>query len=289
MSYGPSQHFRYTGEASPNACAGAEVIDMGMFAHLNGSDQTSGEAGRGQVEGNLAHAARLSLLGEMVSSIAHEVKQPLSAILLDGETGLRWLSRDEPDIAKLQQLLRRMVDGARRANNIVDRIREMSLRQAPRTAPVALNDIALEAGELLRGECGSRAVRMLFDLDSDLPDVTGDDVQLQQVVVNLLINAMQAIEDSGQARRDIVLRTERDGKFVRLSVHDTGPGITPDHASRIFLQFFSTKKDGMGMGLAICKRIVEAHSGKIQALNHEGYGASFVVTLPAAHPMADAP
>jgi signal transduction histidine kinase len=232
----------------------------------------------------LARIAQLTSMGEMAASIAHEVNQPLAAIATNGEAGLRWLDRAEPDLDEARALMKRVVADARRAADIIARVRAMATRGAHTRVPVSLHQVIQESLLFLGHEIQSRAVSIRFIPASSLPDVRADRTQMQQVVVNLAVNAMQAMAQSPGGRRMLGIRTTRpDAATVCCIVEDSGPGIDAAHLDRLFESFFTTKERGMGMGLPICRSIIEAHGGQVQADNDSAYGgARFSFTLPAA-------
>jgi PAS domain S-box-containing protein len=236
-----------------------------------------------QARADFAHAARLSVLGELVASIAHEVNQPLAAMRINGETGLRWLDRSEPNVPKARELMQRVLADAGRASDIIARIRAMAARRAPEQTALALDDIIEESLVFLRHEFQSKGVSVSLDLAPALPQVTGDRTQLQQVVVNLAINAVQAMAQSESVRRSIFIRTLlSDPEKVCCIIEDSGPGIDPAHLPHLFDSFFTTKDTGMGMGLPISRSIIEAHDGHIRGDNQSTLGgARFSFTLPA--------
>jgi signal transduction histidine kinase len=236
-----------------------------------------------QARAELAHVARVTSLGVLTASIAHEINQPLAAIITNGETGLRGLARPEPDVEKVRELTRRVVSDARRASDVINRIRAMATRRAPEPMRLSLADIIAETMVFLRHEFQSKCVSVSLDLEPALPQVVGDRTQLQQVVVNLAINAVQAMAQSEGVRRSILVRTApSDPEAVCCIIEDSGPGIDPTHLSRLFDSFFTTKDTGMGMGLPICRSIIEEHGGSIRADNDSALGgARFSFTLPA--------
>ncbi|MBR0766359.1 PAS domain S-box protein [Bradyrhizobium sp. vgs-9] len=233
----------------------------------------------------LAHASRVAILGEISATIAHEIKQPLAAIITNGETGLRSLARPEPVVEKAEKLTRRMVADARRAVDIVDGIRAMGTRQASKHAMLSLNDIVEDSMVFLRHELQAKSTSVSLDLALAPPRVLGDRTQLQQVVLNLAINAVQAMAQSGVERRCILIRTvQLDHETVCCIVEDSGPGIDPTRIPRLFDTFFTTKDTGMGLGLSISRSIIEAHGGCIRAENGSGLGgARFTFDLPVAN------
>jgi signal transduction histidine kinase len=233
----------------------------------------------------LAHVARVTSLGVLTASIGHEVNQPLAAIVTNGETSLRWLARPEPDVERARELTRRVVADARRASEIIDRIRAMATGRAPQQTLLSLDDIVEESMVFLRHEFQLRSTSVSLDLAPALPQVVGDRTQLQQVVVNLAINAIQAMAQCGAARRSIFVRTmPSDDESVCCTIEDSGPGIDPMHLPRLFDTFFTTKDSGMGMGLAVSRSIIEAHGGRIRADNDSALGgARFSFALPCHH------
>lgn len=245
------------------------------------TDRLRTEAQLRQIQADFAHAARISTLGELATSIAHEVQQPLSAIVTNGETSLRWLSRDDVNVAKIKQLTTRVVSSARRASEIIQRIRGMAQGRHSERMELDVSDVVEEALHFLRHEIESKSVKLSLDIASPRPRVLADRIQLQQVIVNLLINSIQAIVQAGSAERHIRIATETDGpEKLMLSIHDSGPGIPPDNIAHIFDSFFTTKAEGMGIGLAVCQSILMAHGGSIEALNHPCGGACFRFSLP---------
>jgi len=237
------------------------------------------EAQLRQLQADYSRAARISMLGELATSIAHEVNQPLAAIVTNAETSQRWLARDEPNLAKVAQLTTRIAESARRASEIVQRIRGMAARREPERAAVDLNEIVDEALMFVRHEIESRSIALSTDFGSGLPRVLGDRVQLQQVIVNLLVNAVQA--QNGGADGWISLATSAANGAVEFAIRDAGPGIVDEDLDRIFGSFFTTKDDGIGIGLALCQSIIVALGGTIIASNHPEGGALFRVSLPA--------
>jgi signal transduction histidine kinase len=223
----------------------------------------------------LAHVTKVTGLGVLTASIAHEVNQPLGAIATNGESSLRWLTRDEPDIEKVRLLTKRIVADARRASEIVGRIRDMTSQRAPEQKPLSIDDVINESLTFLHYELQEKGIIMSLDLTRELPQVVGNRAQLQQVIVNLTINAVQAMTQLASADRRISIRTMlSDPETVCCTIEDSGPGIDPEHLPRLFDTFFTTKDTGMGMGLAICQSIVEAHGGSIRATNNSVLGGA---------------
>jgi C4-dicarboxylate-specific signal transduction histidine kinase len=237
-----------------------------------------------RLQADFAHAARISVLGELTASIAHELKQPLAAIVTNGQAAQRWLDRPVPDIGEVRQTNTRIVADARRAADIVSRIRAMAIRQAPEHTLVSLDELIDGALMFLHHEVQMRGVTVSHHAALGTPKVLADRVQFQQVIVNLAVNAMQAMEHAKSPERRITIRTTMpDAATLRCAVEDSGPGIAPEHFDHLFESFFTTKQDGMGMGLPICRSIIEAHGGSIVADGESAHGgARFCFDLPAA-------
>jgi C4-dicarboxylate-specific signal transduction histidine kinase len=234
-----------------------------------------------RLQAEFAHAARVSMLGELTASIAHEVNQPLAAIATNASAGARWLDRPEPDVAEARALIGAIVADARRAADIVGRVRDMAAHRAPERAAISINGAIEEAMLFLRHELQANGVALTLDLGHDLPLVMADRTQVQQVVVNLAVNAIQAMLHEGVSARRLLVTSARVGGGVAVSLQDNGPGIVAEGLDRLFESFFTTKEAGMGMGLAICRSIVEMHGGAISARNGDTGGACFTFTLCA--------
>ncbi|MFM0175782.1 AAA family ATPase [Paraburkholderia sediminicola] len=233
-----------------------------------------------QVE--LAHATRVTTLGELSASIAHEVGQPLGAIVTSGEACLRWLGRGEPQPEEVRACVQHMIGEGRRASEIVRRIRTLTRKATPRKTQLQLNDVINDVVALVQREVLNHRVSLRLELDSGLPPLLGDRVQLQQVLINLVINGIQAMADIGDDSRELRVESHRDSDgHVVAAVQDSGPGIDPESANRLFDAFFTTKAEGMGMGLSICRSIIEAHGGQVWASNNAGHGAIFQFSLPS--------
>ena len=245
------------------------------------SDRVKAQEMVARVQAEMAHAVRVSVLGELTASIAHEVSQPLTAIESNTEASLTWLRHSPPNIDEVRALSTQTALEVQRAADIIHRIRSMAVRADPDHANLDLNAVVHEAFLFLRHELQRNDIDVVLDLGVNLPAVLGDRVQLQQVIVNLAVNAMQAMVLADSKPRQILLTTRRvDHQAVAVDIRDTGPGISDDVLPRLFESFFSTKSTGMGMGLPICRSIIEAHGGTISAGNpDDGHGARFIVTL----------
>jgi signal transduction histidine kinase len=269
---------RYFTAAMLLAVAGLVHSGMAILAARRRAEEALRRA-----EADFAHAARISMLGELTASIAHELKQPLAAISINGQAGLRWLDRPVPNIAEARETTVHVLAEARRAADIIDNVRQMALRRAPEQTPVSLDELIEESLMFLRAEFESRGVTVFHPLAPDMPNVLVDRIQLQQVIVNLAVNAMQAMEQACSPARKITISTAMpNARSVRCAVEDSGPGVSADHLDHLFERFFTTKENGMGMGLAICRSIIESHGGWIATDAGSAHGgARFYFTLPA--------
>ena len=259
-----------------------ERLDVTLLTFEDITERLQTEVQLRKIQEDFSRATRIATLGELSSSIAHEVNQPLSAITMNAETSLRWLSRPEPNLAKVCQLVGRIADSARLATNIVQRIRGMAAPQLSEPVALDLNAVVEEALLFVRHDIGMRGIALSTALDAELPLVLGDCVQLQQVIVNLLMNGLQALASAGPTGGHIELASGVAGDDVFLTVCDNGAGIREKDFDRIFDSFFTTKAGGMGIGLAVCQSIITAHGGRIVASNRAGGGAMFRFTLPVA-------
>lgn len=235
------------------------------------------------LRGELAHVARLALVGQLMASITHEVKQPLTAIVGNAAAAIRALGdgADHPYAQDLREILDDIATEGRLAADVIDRLRALSRKRPLSLAPVDLNGVVAETIRFLGADARRRHVVLCSELEPSLPAVRADRVCVQQVLLSLSLNAMEAMEDVSPSARRILLRTRRHGADVELSVGDTGHGIQAGSESKLFEPFFTTKTQGLGLGLAIARSIVDAHHGQIWARNEEGAGATFHVTLPA--------
>jgi C4-dicarboxylate-specific signal transduction histidine kinase len=236
-----------------------------------------------RVQADFAHAARMSMLGELTASIAHEVNQPLAAIAINGEVALRLLNRSEPDLADVRELAKSVVADARRAADVIARVRTMATRQAPEQTLLSVDEVIGEALQFLRHEVQSHGLTVTHHSNPAAPKMLGDRTQLQQVFVNLMVNAIQAMAQMGATGRTLVVRTTlSDPSTLCCTLEDSGPGIKPEHLDHLFDSFFTTKDGGIGLGLPISRSIIEAHGGHIRADNESVYGgARFSCTFPA--------
>jgi PAS domain S-box-containing protein len=234
-----------------------------------------------QLQANLAHISRVNAMGELVASISHELAQPIMASTVNAKASLRWLQRDPPDLSRVREGTEKIVEAGTLASEIIDRLRSLYKRNPPKQELVAMNEVVNEMAGMLRSEARSHGVSIRTDLNDNLPMTVADRVQLQQVLMNLMLNGIEAMCDTGGL---LTVKSElgANGK-IEISINDTGPGLPPGKADQLFEAFFTTKPQGSGMGLSISKSIVEAHGGRIWATANEGRGATFHFTLlPAA-------
>jgi C4-dicarboxylate-specific signal transduction histidine kinase len=236
-----------------------------------------------EAQTELAHANRVATMGQLTASIAHEVNQPIAATKVNAQAALRWLNRDAPDLEEARQLLARIVNDGDRAGNVVSRIRDLVKKAPPRIEPLHMSEVIGEVIELTRSEAMKNGISVQAQFAESLPAVKADRTQLQQVILNLILNAVQAMSEGDLTVRELQISTEAnqpDGVIV--SVRDSGPGTRQENLDRLFDPFYTTKSAGMGMGLAICRSIVEGHGGRIWATANMPRGATFHFTLPAA-------
>jgi len=233
-----------------------------------------------QVEADLEHINRVSMMGELAASLAHEIKQPITAVATNAKTGLRWLQREPPDAGEAREALSRIVNAAKRAADIIDRNRSLFQQDTPKRETVNLNEVVREIIVLLQDGANRQSVSIRAELDGDVPTMSADRVQIQQVLMNLMLNGIEAMKDTGG---ELTIRSKRtEGRQVLFSVSDVGGGLPGENADRVFDAFFTTKVQGTGMGLCICRRIIESHGGRLWACANNGRGATFHFTLPSA-------
>jgi PAS domain S-box-containing protein len=229
---------------------------------------------------NLARVSRVTTMGELTASLAHEIKQPIAAAITDAKTCLRWLGNDPSDVAEAREAAARIIKDATRASDIISRIRLLFQKGTPHQESVDVNEVIEEMIVLLRSEASRHSISIVSDLANDLPQIRGDRVQLQQVFMNLMLNGIEAMTDR-QPPGTLVVKSQRGGnREILISISDTGIGLSPEQAGRIFNAFFTTKPDGTGMGLPISRSIIESHGGRLWATDNCPRGASFCFTLP---------
>jgi PAS domain S-box-containing protein len=232
-------------------------------------------------QAELARVTRVTTLGELTASIAHEVNQPLAGVIANAEASLRWLDRETPNLAAVRRSVEWAISDASRASDVIRGVRALANKSDIERAPLDVNGIIKDVIALVQRELVRHSVSLRTELAPAPPLILGDRVQLQQVIINLVMNGIEAMEPVTDRSRELVIRSRRDGaQRMHVSVRDCGVGISPDDADRLFKAFFSTKSGGMGMGLSICRSIVEAHGGRISASRNRGPGATFQFVLP---------
>jgi PAS domain S-box-containing protein len=252
------------------------------------TERRRSEAARKQAEDALAEArvelarvARVTTMGELAASIAHEVNQPLAAVITNASACLRWLAAAPSNIAEANAALQRIVRDANRASEVIARIRAFLKRGEPRKTQLQVDEIVREVVSLVQGEARTRDVTMRVESTAGLPPVLADQVEVQQVLLNLILNAIEAMSAIKERARVLEVATAKYGPdAIVVAVRDSGPGLEPQHMERIFDAFYTTKPQGMGMGLAISRSIIDAHGGRLWALPNQGPGATFQFTLP---------
>jgi len=234
-----------------------------------------------EVQSELTHVTRVMTLGELTASIAHEVNQPLAAIVTNGNATLRWLGGATPNLSEARQAVERIIKDSYSASAVISRIRALVKKTPPRNDLVDLNEVIGEVFTLAQNEARRNRVLLKQQLRHDLPQVRGDRVQLQQVILNLIINGLEAIAKSQNGTRELSVRSDQDeAENVRVAVSDSGEGLDSANLERVFDAFSTTKPDGMGMGLAISRTIIESHGGRLWATSNSPHGAVFQFTLP---------
>ncbi|MBR1127861.1 PAS domain-containing sensor histidine kinase [Bradyrhizobium iriomotense] len=239
-----------------------------------------------KAQGELAHVTRVTTLGELTTSIAHEITQPLAAVISNADACMAWLDREPADLKAARRSAEWIVEDAHRASEVIRRIRALAKKTEIEVVPLDINQVVREAVALVRRELATHAVSVRMELASDLPQICGDRIQLQQVLINLVMNGIEAMQGNVDRPREVAIRSCRaddDDDRLLLTVTDRGIGLGKDVKERIFTPFFTTKSGGLGMGLSICRSIIEAHAGRLSAFQNEGRGATFQIALPLPH------
>jgi PAS domain S-box-containing protein len=235
----------------------------------------------------LARVSRQTTIGAMAASIAHEINQPLSALVTNGSIGLRLLAKADSDLDEIREVLKRIIDDGHRASQVVASIRAMFGKDQREKSLVDIRDLISEVLRLVQGELDSQRVSLQVELHPELPRVMADRVQMQQVLLNLLTNAVEAMSSVENRERSLLVKSDFHGKHdVLITVEDSGSGLDPKDTARIFDAFFTTKSHGMGLGLSICQSIIESHGGRLWASTRSPHGSVFYVQLPT-NPMAE--
>jgi signal transduction histidine kinase len=234
-----------------------------------------------QAQADLAHVTRVTTMGELTASLAHEIKQPISAAVMNARTCLRWLGRDEPDLTEAREAASRIIKDVTRASDIISRIGSLFKKGGPQNDLLDVNEVIQEMIALLRSEASRYSISIQGELANDLPKVMADRVQLQQVFMNLILNGIDAMKESSRGN-ELTIKSEAAHGQLLITVRDTGIGIPPQDADQIFNAFFTTKPHGTGMGLPISRSIIESHGGRLWAAANSGRGATFHLTLPTS-------
>jgi PAS domain S-box-containing protein len=261
----------------PDALDGSRVLVVAFDITERNEARTRLE----RMSAELAHAGRVSMLGQLAASIAHEVNQPLTAIINYGKSGRRWLARPSPNLSELDNCLQKVISNGSRAADVIGRVRSLARKTAPEFTPLDLQELIQDGISVVEREARAGDVIIKYTPTEDLPPVFGDRVQIQQIFVNLIMNSIYSMQHMDRAKVVHVRTKLRAREFVQIAVEDCGTGFQGDSLDHLFEPFFTTKMEGMGMGLSICRSIVEAHGGQIEALNNEEVGATVAFTLPA--------
>jgi C4-dicarboxylate-specific signal transduction histidine kinase len=235
-----------------------------------------------QAQAELAHANRVTTMGQLAASIAHEINQPIAAATTNANAGLLWLAAEPPDLDEVRDAFDRIIKAGRQAGDVISRIRALIKRVPSRKDDFKINEAILEVIALTHGELAKNGVSLQTQLAPGLPLIEGDRVQIQQVILNLTVNAIEAMSEVKEGSRDLLISASLDARGdVSVTVRDSGPGLKPEDLGRLFDPFYTTKPTGMGMGLSICRSIIEAHRGRLWATANLTQGASFHLSLPA--------
>jgi len=251
------------------------MIGRNLTEHMQASEALQ------QAQAELAHVTRVTTLGELAATIAHEVNQPLAAVVADANACLNWLAETPPDLGLVRVALDAIVKDGHRAADVIRRIRQLATKSAPQETPLDINDVIRDVVPLVRTEVLSHQVSLLVDPAPGLPPILGDRIQLQQVLINLVMNGVEAMASVGDRPRELAIRSRlHEGDQILVSVQDVGIGIDSNKMDQLFSAFFTSKPGGMGIGLSISRSIIEAHGGQLWATRNDGPGATFQFALP---------
>jgi PAS domain S-box-containing protein len=261
----------------------SERVDAALAVARDLTEQTLASEKLRDARIELAHVNRVTTIGQLTASIAHEVNQPIGALVTNAHVALRMLDAESPDLKQAREVLDDIIKDGRRASDVIQRIRALVRKSPAQADELDINEVIGETLALARSEILRNDVSLQTQLERDLPPIRGDRVQLQQVIMNLVMNAIEAISSLAEGTRELQIRTGKDEKdSIAITVRDSGPVLKPEALDRFFEAFYSTKPTGMGIGLSICRSIIEAHEGRILASANVPCGATFYITLPAS-------
>jgi C4-dicarboxylate-specific signal transduction histidine kinase len=263
------------------AVAGITFIILAFASATSLFERMRAEQALRQAQAALEHVNRVTTMGQLATSIAHEINQPITAVVTNASAGLRWLAAQPPDLDEARKAFECIVKAGNQAGEVIGRMRALIKKAPPRKEDLDINQAILEIIALTRGEVVKNGVSLQAQLAAGLPLVQGDRVQLQQVILNLVINAVEAMSGVSEGSRELLVGTGEDASSgVRVAVQDSGPGLNPENFDHLFDPFYTTKPSGMGLGLSICRSIVEAHGGRIWASRTARPGVTVQFTLP---------
>jgi len=260
--------------------SGSQRVEAALVIARDITEYTLASEALRHAQSDLAHVSRMTTMGELTASLAHEVNQPITAAVNGASTCVRWLTREDPDVGEAREAALGVIRNAKRAADIINRIRSMSKKDESKRQLIAIDEVIQEIITLLRNEAHRYSISILTDLDADLPKVVADPVQVQQVIMNLIMNSIDAMRDVDRARKLVIRSRKAEDLRLMISVTDTGVGLPSQETNQIFDAFFTTKSHGLGMGLRISRSIVESHGGRLWAADNSPHGASFSFTLP---------